>query len=550
MAKINVTAAPGGGSPGSGTVTSVAVTSSTLTVTGSPITTAGTIVANIPDGFLKVGTGVTGTLQNVTDTSGTASQLFLSTTGIQATSKIQITTAETSYIDAEDNSGNNRFTVGRDPSSQLVTVDFASVPTALTTPVGAIRTATDGVTLANVMTFLENGNIGLGTDTPGSKFDVHSAGATVAQFNKTVSGNSYIQQLTAGAAKWKHGFTTATGAFDIIDDVNSLTRLSVLNTGQLKLNAYTSTSAFTGTTAGFLAFDSSGNILSVTSPATSPAGTTGAVQFNNAGAFGADNTNFFWDNTNKRLGIGTATPTALLNVKGASGIVIDHTADTSLAFAQNGTTKIFMGWDSSNNGMYWFTSSSIMNLSNAGNLGLGGVAIPTARLQVKGSGSTSATTSLLVQNSSAVTMAQVKDNGEAYFNIDRTGNGFQIADGGSPTQQTVLYQKGGITQTTTRGSSSLKYFIWSSNASEFPNGHFGYNFDQFIISDIQKDLDAAKKASAVLQADSTSRGFLPPRMTTTQKNAIATPAAGLMVYDTTLNKLCVYTTAWETITSL
>ena len=57
-------------------------------------------------------------------------------------------------------------------------------------------------------------------------------------------------------------------------------------------------------------------------------------------------------------------------------------------------------------------------------------------------------------------------------------------------------------------------------------------------------------ASSQLQVDSTTRGFLPPRMTTTQKNAIATPAAGLMVYDTTLNKLCVYTTAWETITSL
>jgi len=57
-------------------------------------------------------------------------------------------------------------------------------------------------------------------------------------------------------------------------------------------------------------------------------------------------------------------------------------------------------------------------------------------------------------------------------------------------------------------------------------------------------------ASAQLAIDSTTRGFLPPRLTTTQKNAIASPTAGLMVYDTTLNKLCVYTTAWETITSI
>lgn len=47
-------------------------------------------------------------------------------------------------------------------------------------------------------------------------------------------------------------------------------------------------------------------------------------------------------------------------------------------------------------------------------------------------------------------------------------------------------------------------------------------------------------ASAVLQADSTTKGFLPPRMTTTQINAIASPAEGLMVYNTTISHMCVY----------
>jgi ABC-type antimicrobial peptide transport system permease subunit len=56
-------------------------------------------------------------------------------------------------------------------------------------------------------------------------------------------------------------------------------------------------------------------------------------------------------------------------------------------------------------------------------------------------------------------------------------------------------------------------------------------------------------AAAQLQIDSTTKGVLFPRMTTTQKNAIGTPPAGLVIYDTTLNKLCVYTTAWQTITS-
>jgi|GEM_PF-5275286 len=56
-------------------------------------------------------------------------------------------------------------------------------------------------------------------------------------------------------------------------------------------------------------------------------------------------------------------------------------------------------------------------------------------------------------------------------------------------------------------------------------------------------------ASAKLQADSTTKGFLPPRMTTTQRDAISSPAAGLVIYNTTTAKLNVYTTAWEAITS-
>jgi hypothetical protein len=42
-------------------------------------------------------------------------------------------------------------------------------------------------------------------------------------------------------------------------------------------------------------------------------------------------------------------------------------------------------------------------------------------------------------------------------------------------------------------------------------------------------------ASAALDVTSTTSGFLPPRMTQAQRNAITSPAAGLTVYDTTTN---------------
>ena len=39
-------------------------------------------------------------------------------------------------------------------------------------------------------------------------------------------------------------------------------------------------------------------------------------------------------------------------------------------------------------------------------------------------------------------------------------------------------------------------------------------------------------ASAKLDVTSTDKGFLPPRMTSAQRTAISSPAAGLMVYQT------------------
>jgi hypothetical protein len=52
-------------------------------------------------------------------------------------------------------------------------------------------------------------------------------------------------------------------------------------------------------------------------------------------------------------------------------------------------------------------------------------------------------------------------------------------------------------------------------------------------------------ASSILTMDSTTQGFLPPRMTSTQRNAIASPATGLIVYDTTLNDPFYFNgTAW------
>jgi hypothetical protein len=86
--------------------------------------------------------------------------------------------------------------------------------------------------------------------------------------------------------------------------------------------------------------------------------------------------------------------------------------------------------------------------------------------------------------------------------------------------------------------------FYNTSASDLVDGQI--RTSGLAISNI---LFGTPHASAILDVASTTKGFLPPRMTTAQKTGIGSPTAGLIVYDTTLGKLCVYTTAWETITS-
>ena len=192
---------------------------------------------------------------------------------------------------------------------------------------------------------------------------------------------------------------------------------------------------------------------------------------------------------------------------------------------------------------------------NAGNSYFGG------SISIKGSGSTSATMSLRVQNSSSTDNFFVRDDG--YVSISQS----IVAKNWSPGGTAVTIQGGpwngtiGLLVNSTAcpivAASSLGADVSNPNgASIYAAGgasatpgmkSIGILSNRAIISSgnayVMDD-------SAMLEVLSTTQGLLFPRMTSTQKNAIVAPAAGLAVYDTTLNKLCIRTAAaWETITS-
>lgn len=78
----------------------------------------------------------------------------------------------------------------------------------------------------------------------------------------------------------------------------------------------------------------------------SPGGGDGNVQYNNGGSFGGESS-LFYDDTNNRLGIGTAIPSTALELSTASGtngstITITHTGD-SAGLAIQGSNPAYMG---------------------------------------------------------------------------------------------------------------------------------------------------------------------------------------------------------------
>jgi len=67
------------------------------------------------------------------------------------------------------------------------------------------------------------------------------------------------------------------------------------------------------------------NLTNVTSTP-SPAGSDGQLQYNNGGSTGGT-ANFYWSDSNNRLGIGTSTPSASLEIKHASSAVMQFSCD-------------------------------------------------------------------------------------------------------------------------------------------------------------------------------------------------------------------------------
>lgn len=295
-------------------------------------------------------------------------------------------------------------------------------------------------------------------------------------------------------------------------------------------------------------------------------GTVGRVLFQGTGNVVSQSANLFWDNTNGTLEATTTADNLFgLRLKSTTGQLrvkpyLNSTYGVLLE-SKNAADSAYLPMSFSSSKHLFLDGNVIINsTSDAGfKLDVNG----TARFKDTGSAASIIMQYgtggwIAVNNAGGTEAIRLRGGGgPSYFNTGQNVLIGTTTDAGFRLDVNGTARATQITATTTGGS----FNIGSVNVVDFGDGlRIGYSSSVSKISlftnsgtqglqvnngSVSIGPQLTPNASAILDLTSTTKGFLPPRMTTTQKNAIATPAAGLMVYDTTLNVISYYNgTMW------
>jgi hypothetical protein len=433
---------------------------------------------------------------------------------------------------------------------------------------------------ANLFWDNTNARLGVNTVTPSSSLDVHSTSQAIIQANNTTLGNSFLTFLLQDVGKWQLGnvYDAGNNYFRIRDQLNSLERFTIRNTGQIDFLGYTqilnTVTGITGTTPSALPNNYYSNNFTYNS------GITTVASVNTIGLDVDNSLNYSGANTINNTSYNTSILQRNLLTFGSASASITYTQATGIRALVNNQVQYFqsganngiishyaniqiLGDNKNGAGLTTFTNrygilindfneftagntytnrwgiyQSGLNENNffAGKVGIGSGYTPsTLQLDVIGTTRLQGNTNVIgIVTASAVNGLTITASG-GYLSMGSFfigGSANIIGTNNSNSDWAIRVSTGGV--------------LFASGTN---NNHL-LREGLALFTDNAANTSINGSSSAVLQANSTAKGFLPPRMTTTQKNAIGTPAAGLVIYDTTLNKLCVYTTAWETVTSI
>ena len=343
---------------------------------------------------------------------------------------------------------------------------------------------------------------------------------TQALFSNTASNNTAVGTQAA--------YSNTTGTeITAIGDRALYNSTGSSNTAIGAIALYTNTTGIQNTAVGRAALQSN-----------TAGGTNTAVGYNAlfSNLTGNSNTAIGWRSLNSNTG--------------SNNIALGYEAGFAGVANTTGANNIFIGYQATGvsateSNRTWIGNSSTTSTWVGGNLLVGTTTNAGAKVQIKGSGNTSATTSLLVQNSSGTNALKIADDALSFYygTFGVVQQHFYSNNGSGAKRWSDSYSI--IDYTRGYGDSFLIYGGHTANYTfEIKDGFWTKVRYPLCVSTSFN----IPNASAILQADSTTQGFLQPRMTNAQALAITTPATGLQVYDTTNNKNLLYNgTAWQNI---
>lgn len=326
-------------------------------------TSVSSLIAGTTTTALAEGSNLYYTAQRVRDLIQSAGTLLVSTTTAQSWNALQTfttisLTSGTSTSFATTQATSSVATISRSLNLNWLATGLLKVTN------GSVGLATAGTDYENPLTFSTSGTgLNLWNARSGNtvSFNTIAAGTNIT-LSTTTNSNTIVISSTGGGSAYPFTNTTlggststliaftngiislASSTFQTLNFGNatgtSATTSNLFTSGQVVMQS-NSTSTINGVNiaglggSGTSTFSNAGiNLLEgcfarngVCATTNAASGANGAVQFANGGSVSGDANWFYWDNTNKRLGIGTSSPFARLAVGGQ--VVADYFTATS-----------------------------------------------------------------------------------------------------------------------------------------------------------------------------------------------------------------------------
>ena len=210
-----------------------------------------------------------------------------------------------------------------------------------------------GSDMAERVRITSSGNVGIGTTSPTAYLQLKAGTATASTAPLKFTAGTNLTAAEAGAMEWD-------GTSLYMTQTSGPTRKTIAYTDSAMTGTFDGINLATGNQGGISYFSSTTQLASSaagTAGQTLVSGGTGAPTWfaptagslifaGTSGVLSQNNSNLFWDDSNNRLGIGTTTPSTMLDIYGTSN-------------------KLRLSYDGSNYSSLSSNSSGVLEVTNS-----------------------------------------------------------------------------------------------------------------------------------------------------------------------------------------